>query len=163
MTSLRDVLLSVQHEDKKPVRLKLSKEDKGKTRLLLQFTFPLSPLTPTWSSPCHLVTLSPCHLATLSLLHPVTSSSSSSSSAPCPHLCLHLVLVLVLSSSSSPYSPKYPLSWTLYLSFSDSSLFPDFHLDPHVSPVSFFSSPSSFLNSHPLVSSLALISTCSFI
>ena len=101
MTSLRDVLLSVQHEDKKPVRLKLSEEDKGKTRLLLQFTFPLSPLTPTWSSPCHLVTLPPCHFFTLSP-HP----------HPHPHLHLVLIFVCTLSLSlSSPHPhPHIPLS-----------------------------------------------------
>ena len=80
-------------------------------------------------------------------------TSTLTSSRPC--------LVLVLTLSSSLYLPKYSLSWTLYLSLSGCPFFPDFYLDPCVSPVSFFSSPSSFLNLYPLVSYLALISTCS--
>ena len=116
------------------------------TRLCL---IPSSPCHLVTSSPCPLIPLSPCHLDTLSPLHSYHLNTMSSyhpitlTSLSLSHPCPHLTLVLVLSSFSlqplplsSPYPPKYSLSWTLYSSLSGPCPL-DLYLDPCISPVLF--------------------------
>ena len=129
----------------------------------------LSPYHPVTLSSHHIATLSPCHLTTSPHCHLVTSLhhhliTSSTISLPCP---FHLVLALSLSLPCpcplfflvSVFSLGFPFLDTVFVLL----WLPDFYLDPHVSPVFFFSSPFLFLNSYPLASFWAFISTCSFV
>ena len=157
----------------------------------IYFSFVSSSLHPVFFPPCnHLATQStPYHLVTTSTPHhPITPSpchlyhliSVFISSLPHPHPCLilalalplpcpcpHLVLVLVLSLSSLLPHPCIPLSIPFLRHCISPSLVPRSFLVSILilmhHQVSFFSSLFALLNLYTLVSSLVLISTCSFI